>query len=283
MPDRTGKILRWACLLLAALLAYRLAHIAPHVNPLRGVVIPELPALASDKTNAPVAAKEGTNSAKATASTTNKPVKLAGGTNAPTTNAAAEPPAGLAPPFPATESAAHVKAVEKNGTNTVVASVSTNGSNAVPALGTNSAAGTNAPSIASTSGTNATNLAKANRKSGTASRTRMGMPMNGGGVKLAELPPETKARINRVYESEILGQVMHPMPAGLMGIAGDVAFLRSASGQTGLVKEGESVGDLKLLRIGINRVLVEENGQKKEFTIFDGYGSTSLLTEEGKK
>ena len=65
-----------------------------------------------------------------------------------------------------------------------------------------------------------------------------------------------------------------------MGIAGDVAFLRSANGQTGMVKEGDSLGDLKLLRIGINRVLVEQGGQKKELTIFSGYGSDSLLPKE---
>ena len=63
----------------------------------------------------------------------------------------------------------------------------------------------------------------------------------------------------------------------LLGIAGEFAFLRSASGQTGLVKEGDSLGDLKLLRIGINRVLVEQNGQKQELMIFSGYGGESLL------
>jgi hypothetical protein len=66
----------------------------------------------------------------------------------------------------------------------------------------------------------------------------------------------------------------------LLGIAGEDAFLRTASGQTGLVKEGDSLGDLKLLRIGINRVLVEENGEKKELTIFSGYGGESLLTND---
>jgi hypothetical protein len=70
------------------------------------------------------------------------------------------------------------------------------------------------------------------------------------------------------------------MPMALLGIAGDVAFLRAANGQTGLVKAGDSLGGLKLVQIGINRVLVEEDGQKKELTIFSGYGSESLLPKQ---
>ena len=36
----------------------------------------------------------------------------------------------------------------------------------------------------------------------------------------------------------------------------------------------------KLLRIGINRVLIEQDGQQKELTIFSGYGSESLLSKQ---
>jgi hypothetical protein len=53
--------------------------------------------------------------------------------------------------------------------------------------------------------------------------------------------------------------------------------LRADSGQTGLVKEGDSLDDIKLLRIGVNRVLIEQGGQKKELMIFSGYGGDSLL------
>jgi len=101
-----------------------------------------------------------------------------------------------------------------------------------------------------------------------------------GGKPPAPLPPEIKARVDRIYESELLGQVMHPLPMGLLGIAGQYAILRSPSGQTGLVKEGDALGELTLLRIGINRVLVEQGGQKKELTIFDGYGGESLMPKE---
>ena len=94
------------------------------------------------------------------------------------------------------------------------------------------------------------------------------------------LPPAIQAQISRIIDSEILGPVMHPVPIGLLGIAGDVAFLRASSGQTGLVKEGDSLGDLKLLQIGMNRVLIEEAGQKKELTIFSGNGGESLLPKQ---
>ena len=95
-----------------------------------------------------------------------------------------------------------------------------------------------------------------------------------------ELPAETQAQVDQIVSSEIFAPVNHPLPMGLLGIAGDTAFLRTAAGETGLVKVGDSLGDLKLLQIGINRVLVEQAGDKKELTIFDGYGGDSLLTNQ---
>ena len=97
-----------------------------------------------------------------------------------------------------------------------------------------------------------------------------------------DLPPLVQARIGKIVDSELLGPVMHPQPMALLGIAGDVAFLRTDSGETGLVKVGDALGDLKLLRIGINRILVEQNGQPKELTIFSGMGSESLLNTSDK-
>ena len=97
------------------------------------------------------------------------------------------------------------------------------------------------------------------------------------GKRGADLPPAVQARISRSPKAKFSRPVMHPLPMALLGIAGELAFLRSASGQTGLVKEGDSLDDLKLLRIGINRVLIEQDGQKKELTIFSGYGGDSLL------
>ena len=63
----------------------------------------------------------------------------------------------------------------------------------------------------------------------------------------------------------------------LLGIAGRDAFIRAPSGQTGLLREGDELGGVKLLQIGTNRVLIEHEGQKKELTVFSGFGSESLL------
>ena len=107
-----------------------------------------------------------------------------------------------------------------------------------------------------------------------------GMPpgmMPGMPAKLPDLPPDIWARVDRIVDSEILGPVMRPLPMALLGIAGNVAFLRASNGQTGLVKEGDDLGGLKLLRIGINRVLVEEEGKKQELMIYSGMGGESLL------
>ena len=148
--------------------------------------------------------------------------------------------------------------------------------------------GTNISLYSTNAGTNSASLAKSKKK-GTNSTAPPAIAMSGmssgppgmsGGGKPADLPPEIKARVDRIYESEIFGMVMRPQPMALQGIAGNSAFLRSPSGQTGLVREGDSLGELKLLKIGINRVLVEQDGKKSELTIFDGYGSESLVPKD---
>ena len=116
-------------------------------------------------------------------------------------------------------------------------------------------------------------------------RPGLGFPfpgMGGPGQPAPDLPPLVRARIDQIVNSELLGPVFHPQPMALLGIAGETVFLRAASGESGLVKVGGTLGDLKLTRIGINRVLVEQNGQTKELTIFSGMGSDSLLTTSGK-
>jgi len=143
-------------------------------------------------------------------------------------------------------------------------------------------AGTNKLSAASNSVTNAKTTKQTTHSSAPPGMALAGMnpvQMRGGG-KPADLPPEIKARVDRIYESELFGMVMHPVPMGLLGIAGNSAILRSPSGQTGLVKEGDSLGELKLLRIGTNRVLVEQDGKKSELMIFDGYGGESLMPKD---
>ena len=109
-----------------------------------------------------------------------------------------------------------------------------------------------------------------------------GMPPRGRGVGKPgpELPRDIQARIDRVIESEILAPVMRPLPMALLGILGKDVFLRAPNGQTGLVKEGEELGGVKLVRVGINRVLVEEQGEQKELTIFAGLGGEPLLSAQ---
>lgn len=95
--------------------------------------------------------------------------------------------------------------------------------------------------------------------------------------KPVELPPPIQKRVDRIVESEILGPIARPLPMALLGIAGNHAFLRAPTGQTGLIKEGEELGGIKLVRIGANRVLIEQDKEKKELTIFSGFGGESLI------
>jgi hypothetical protein len=99
----------------------------------------------------------------------------------------------------------------------------------------------------------------------------------------SDLPPAVQARVDRIVQSEVLGAVVRPLPMALLGIAGKDAFIRGADGQTGLVREGEEFGTLKVLRIGTNRVLVEHEGQKKELILFSGFGGETLLPKEEKQ
>ena len=134
---------------------------------------------------------------------------------------------------------------------------------------------TNSAPLAKTTGSIETNSAPVAKTAGP--HSGLPQPMRG---KKADLPPTVQARVDRVVESEILGPFIRPMPMALLGIAGDDAFLRAPDGQTGMVKEGDALGAIKLLRIGINRVLVEENGEKKELMLFAGMGGETLLPPE---
>ncbi len=83
--------------------------------------------------------------------------------------------------------------------------------------------------------------------------------------------------MDKIINSEIFGPIIRPMPMALIGIADQEAFIRATNGQTGPVKVGGEIGGIKLLRIGVNRVLVEQDGDKKELTQFDGVGGESLM------
>lgn len=260
MLERSEPILKGVCWVLAAALLFQISHALFRRDPLSHLAIPALPTLPLE-TNAPAA----------TAGTGSMPPGLGKGV----TNVA--------------RSGAQVAG---SGTNGIAGKTGTNLASSMPAgqKGTNTAKVLVEDEIAAKhSGTNAsgTNI---NGKAAAGIAKRMsggGMPpgmammgMGGPGAKAPELPLPVQARVFRITDSEILGPVMRPLPTALLGIVGEVAFVRSASGQSGMVKEGESVGALKLLQIGTNRVLVEEDGQKKELTIFSGYGSESLMPKQ---
>lgn len=101
-----------------------------------------------------------------------------------------------------------------------------------------------------------------------------GQPVAGPGPAI---PPLVQARVERIVQSEILGAIMRPQPMALIGIAGRDVFLRAPNGQTGMVREGEELGGVKILRVGANRVLVEHEKKQTELTIFSGFGSDTLL------
>jgi hypothetical protein len=314
MREQAPKILRLVCVMLAALVLYQLAHVVSRVNILGHVVIPALPML---ETNAPPAnvvvsalkpptnSMEGgktnlhsTNASSASsggltnilAQTNVGPPMIAGSTNKPGVvtngaNIAASTNIALMPMPLGTNEVTNVIYAGTNLSETNLIA-KTNGSSRRKFAGTNGGV-TNLDLGTNFGGTNAGPMAKGKSKRSGGGGMPPGMMMMGGmgmgmGAPLAELPPDVKARVDRVYESEILGQAIRPLPAGLLGIAGDEAFLRAGSGQTGMIKEGETLGELKLVRIGVNRVLVDQGGEKKELMIFDGYGGTSLLPEKGK-
>jgi hypothetical protein len=266
MRERSEQILKIVCLGLAILLVAQFAKIALHVNPLAGVVIPDLPSLPAE-TNA-------------VASTANKPPAKTV-TNAPASSAGPKTNATMASADTNAVLAMKPKASGSNSSpveaalSAVASHTNVGATDSMAAISID----TNALSAKAEKSTNtvAADPGKKNspKKGGLPPGLMAGPP--GAGAKTAKLAPEIEARVDRVTDSEILGPVIHPMPMALLGIAGKVAFLRSASGQTGLVKEGEDLGEIKLLRIGTNRVLIEQNGEKKELVIFAGLGGESLL------
>jgi hypothetical protein len=165
------------------------------------------------------------------------------------------------------------QAAGKTGTNSVASQESgKKATNSVPSTdsgtkGTNSVAGKESR----TKGTN----------SGERQFSARAGPDLGPGQppKPADLPPVIQARVDKITLSELLAPI-RTVPMALLGIAGKHAFLRAPNGQTGMVKEGDELGGVKLLRIGVNRVLIEQEGEKKELTIFSGLGSESLLPKQ---
>lgn len=317
MREHAEKILRIVCWVLVALLLLQLGRAMVRSHPFARVTIPAVPTLTPATNAAPsagpngpmsglVAVAAGTNHS---ALGTNRP-GVKPGTNVSGTNLApGRAGASLATNFLAQTNLPVLTnaPLQTNGvmltnvlrqTNLPVQTNVLAGTN-VPAQTnlpgqTNLPVLTNAPGLtnslvqtnAAMPGTNGATgpLGRTPARSGSARGPVMGPfgPGMGMGQPMPELPPEVRARIDKIVESELLAPVIHPQPMALLGIAGDVAFLRTGDGQTGMVKVGDSLGDLKLTRIGINRVLVEENGKPQELTIFSGMGGESLLNTPDK-
>jgi hypothetical protein len=281
MLERSEPVLKVICLALAALLLFQVVRLVVRSDPLAHLNIPALPTLPPD-TNAP-AGGTGTNS----------PAALGSGKAGTNTAHSGAQTAGTATNAPSGRESG------KTGTNVPHAVLAQKGTNppaqlAATKTGTNSATEprsgrkeTNTVARPDSARTNLSATPTGATKRGPGVSAGMPPQMAGmgpfgrpGAMKAPELPLPIQARVDRITDSEILGPVMRPLPMALLGIAGNVAFLRAASGQTGLVKEGDNLGGLKLIRIGINRVLVEDDGQKKELTIFSGYGGESLLPKQ---
>jgi hypothetical protein len=270
MFDRFERPIKIVCLAMAALLVWQLAGLILRGDPLARLKIPALPTLPEATNDTAKSAQKDTNGTNATIVT-----NLANGTNASTgTNA--------------TQGTNIAKGTNvANGTNVV------QGTNGIPKS-------TNALAAVETGQTNASASPKHGgpQRSGPpggmpglppgmtpAMMAQMmggGMPGGpmGGGMKPIELPPEVQARVDRIIESEVFGPIMRPTPMALIGIADQEAFIRATNGQTGAVKVGGEIGGIKLLRIGVNRVLVELGGETNELTLFDGVGGVSLMPKQ---
>jgi hypothetical protein len=290
MRERAELWLKGLCWLLVAVLLLQTVRALVRNHPFAHVAIPAVPILATD-TNSTA----GSNILATAKAPVNGPTNLPAGTNQTgtnqvETNLVAKLAATNAPPATNHETnLPPLVALEKPTTNSPGRTNSLAPTNALATTNVLAPTNTLASTNAGPPGTN--DLAAGHGKRSHSGRPPMmgggpfmgGMPgMGGPGKPLPELPAVDRARVDKIVASELLGPVMHPLPMGLLGIAGNVAFLRTASGETGLVKEGDSLGDLKLLRIGFNRVLIEQNGQRQELTIFDGMGGESLLNTSDK-
>lgn len=292
MLERSEKALRLVCIALAAVLLLELGLKLFSRNPLSGLKIPALPTVTAEAESGN-GVKGSTNSAgkgPATVTAGKATNSLASAnTNGLGTNL-------LAKTSPTQEvHLAHHSSNRRGDTNSVagprgplrdtdaVAS-HTQGTNALAeSEGAASHSNTLARADSGSSGTNSPHAKSSAKDTNTNAHVELAMngpnpsARPGMGKPGPNLPLPIQARVDRVVDSELFGPVFHPMPAALVGIAGNLAFLRAPTGQTGAVKEGDELGGLKLLRIGVNRVLVEEDGQKKELMIFQGLGGQSLL------
>jgi len=273
------QALRLLCIVLAGLLAWEASRAVLRYNPVARLAVPAVPTL-TDNTNTIAKNKTpglGNVQTIAGKQTTNFTAAGKSGTNAAASN----------------ESETIATASTMTTTNRAASNIVGAGSNAMAQTGiraTNGAAGKTETNAGKAGDTNAPASQASAKPAKPPPPEFLAMAMAGapfgpggmGGQGPPKLKPLIQARLDKIVESGILATLIHPQPTALIGIAGNGAMLRSASGQSGFVKEGGELGGLKLLEVGINRVLVEENGKKKELTVFEGIGGESLLPKAGQ-
>lgn len=287
MLNRFHQVFKLICLGFAALIALQLGRLAAWRNPLADVVIPKVAEAVS--TNAPTQLA-GANSAATNAVSTNRSGTQVATTNALADNAATTNAApvgrGSTNAVASLNAPPHASGTNATVTNLAAATAATNAvTNKVatgPVAATNPGSNNAVASLAETR-QKAMEMAKLNAASGGATRLPGGMSMPSGrrgpGMPNLSVPPFAQGRIDRIIQSEILGAVMRPPPMALLGIAGKDILFRDPNGQTGLLRVGEEMGGVKLLQIRPNRILIEQAGEKKELTIFEGIGSETLLSK----
>jgi hypothetical protein len=113
--------------------------------------------------------------------------------------------------------------------------------------------------------------------------TKTDSATNKPGATKVQVPPEIAARVEKIKESQVLGMVVRPPPMALLGIAGADVILRGPNGQMGIIRVGEELGGVKLLQVGLNRILVLHEGKTNELILFEGIGSETLLGKEKSK
>ena len=302
MFERAELVLRIVCMGLATLLLYQLAHLALRGDPLARLNIPAVPSLAAS-TNAPPGRK-GTNAvpvpalAKTPMNSVSRQDSPKNGTNAVAAQEARKTPTNFiaelrlgeaqiySVPSPElgtreTNSALAREAGRKQTNSVARQEPGKTHTNSVRSLETGKTATATATRLEPKSGP----TPERNRPTSVPSPAPARMGPGSGPGTAPEVPPAIRARVDRITQSEIFGPVPKPkiIPMALLGIAGNDAFLRAPTGETGLLKEGEELGGVKLLRIGTNRVLVEHEGQQKELIMFSGFGGETLLPKGKEK
>lgn len=114
-------------------------------------------------------------------------------------------------------------------------------------------------------------------------------PMHQGAASAAaaqqtDPPASLPERFKTIDACGMFGKVpVQKIVPTLIGMAGKYAILQTPDGAVGLVAEGGQQGDVKVIKIDINRALIEFEGKQQELTLFSGLGSGSLLPQEKDK